>query len=151
MAKKQIGNFQQFEHDVSDRPLWLVGEDIPDSFLDEEISFGETAGQSFYLSDLANMWCDVAFVKALMKHPEAILPLKEIARRFNIKVRPVYLKDFFHVLGVTDQFFWENNLDTVEDLLTKVRIDHVMLSDLVKNDLESAFRSVYGCSLSLTA
>ena len=152
MPKKTVvGIFPHNPQDASDQPFWMMEEEIPDSFLDEEVSFGKTVGQTFHISDLANMWCDLALVKALLKHPEAIRPLKDAARRRNIKVKPINLKDF-NFLTVTDQYLWENNLDTVEDLVTNVyRRGAVTPDELVKYDLDNAFRSVYGISLGFTA
>ena len=153
MPKKTVvGIFPHNSQDASDQPFWMMEEEIPGSFLDEEVSFGKTVGQTFYTSDLANMWCDLNLVKALLKHPEAIVPLKRAAKRRNIKINPINLKDFTNFLAVTDQYLWENNLDTVEDLVTSVhRKDAAIPDDLVKYDLDNAFRSVYGVTLGFTA
>lgn len=147
-----VGIFPHHPQDASDQPLWVMEEELPDSFLDEEISFGKTVGQTFHISDLANMWCDLTFMKALMKHPEAINPLKEVARRRNVKVKKIFLREFINVLAVTDQYLWENNLDTVEDLIVSFsRPDTKRPDELVRYDLDNAFRSVYGVSLGFTA
>lgn len=146
-----VGIFPYVKQDETDQPIWML-EDVPESFLNEEISFGRTAGQTFFVSDLANMWCDLNFMKVLMKHPEAIRPLKEAAKRRRIKVKSISLKEFFHLLTVTDQYLWENNLDTVEDLVTNIhRSGSTTPDELVKNDLDNAFRSVYGVGLGFTA
>ncbi|MBR3263810.1 hypothetical protein IKF94_01055 [Candidatus Saccharibacteria bacterium] len=148
MAKERtIGLFPHYPQDESDMPLSMFPDDIPDSFLDEEIAFGATIGDSCHLSDISNMWRDVTFAKALMKHPEAIIPLKELANRFGIEIQPVTLKDYFHVLSVTDQYLWENNVDTVEDLFCKFYKKTVSPPEVVRNDLDSAFMSIYGISL----
>lgn len=153
MLKNQtIGTFEHVSHDATDYPLWVTGSDLPDAFLSEEVSFGKTVGSYFYTSDLANMWYDVVFMKALMKHPDAILPLKAVIRRNKIKVQPIKIKDFLHLLNVTDEYLFENQVDTVEDLVTKVAKKKMTApSDLVKNDLDTAFRSFYGVGLNLSA
>lgn len=152
MANEQtIGSFSHgFPHDVSDYPLMTLGMEVPESFLNEEIEFGKKIGEYFYLSDLANMWCDVKFVRALVRHPEAIAPLKAAARRFNIQIQSVKLRDWFHFLDATILYLWENNLDTVENLITQQgRRLLPRPSDVVMNDLNSAFRSIYGVGLNL--
>ena len=147
-----LGTFNHSPQDVADRPLWVVGNDLPESFLSEEISFGKAVGSYFYLSDLANMWHDVTFMKVLMKHPEALAPLKAMIRRYKINVRSIRIKDFIHLLNVTDEYLFENQVDTVEDLVTKVAKKKMTTpSDLVKNDLDTAFRSFYGVGLDLSA
>ena len=152
MPKKTIGIFAHNPQDVSDQPLWVMESELPGSFLDEEIAFGKTVGQTFFTSDLANMWCDLTFMKALMKHPEAIRPLKEAAKRRNIKVQSISIKSLFNVLTVTDQYLWENNLDTVEDLVVKfARRDAERPDEVISNDLETGFRSVYGVGLRFSA
>ena len=152
MVKEQlIGNFSHNSpHDVSDRPLMTLGLEVPESFLNEEIEFGKKVGEYFYLSDLTNMWCDIKFVRALVRHPEAITPLKAVARRFNVQIQSVKLKDWFHFLDTTILYLWENNLDTVENLITQHGrrfLPHT--SEVVLNDIDSAFRSVYGVGLGL--
>ncbi len=149
MPKPQtIGIFAHNPQDVSDQPLWVMGAEIPESFLNEEIAYGKTVSESFFTSDLANMWCDVVFMNAMLKHPEAIRPIKEAAKRRNIKVQPISITKCLNLLEVTNEYLWENNIETVEDLVTKIA-RHVaeQPSEIVKNDLDSAFRSIYGISL----
>jgi hypothetical protein len=147
-----LGTFSHVPQDVTDYPLLVIGNELPDSFLSEEVAFGVTAGKYFYTSDLATMWRDITFVKVLMKHPEAIGPLKAVARRLKVKVQPIKIKDFFHVLNVTDEYLFENQVDTIEDLVTKIASKKIEIpDDLVKNDLDSLFRSFYGVGLDLTA
>ncbi len=138
--------------DTRDYPLWVMGSELPESFLNEEVDFDVTVGERFYTSDLANMWHDVVFMKALMKHPEAVMPLRAITKRLGIKVSPIQIRDCFHVLKVTDEYLFENQVDTVEDLVVKI-IKKKMTppSDVVRNDLDSAFRSRYGTELGLSA
>ena len=144
----KIGIFPHHPQDVTDHPLFALAMEIPNTFLHEEISFGRTIGDSFHISDLANMWCDVVFVKALMKHPEAIRPLKEAAKRRNVAIKPISLRSFMSLLDVTDNYLWENNVDTVEDLITKiVKNEADMPDEVVQYDLDNAFRSFYGVSL----
>lgn len=154
MPKPQaVGVFPHNPQDVSDQPLWTMGMEVPEAFLNAEVEFGKTVGESFYISDLANMWCDVVLTQKLMEHPEAILPLKAAARRRSIKIQAIPLKNYLHFLNVTDQYLWENDIDTVEDLVTKVMRKTIEIpSELIQNDIDSAFRSVYGTGLvSLTA
>ena len=153
MPKNQtIGTFNHAPQNTSDHPLWVVGNELPEAFLSEEVAFGKTVGSYFYTSDLANMWHDVIFMRALMRHPEAILPLKAMIKRQKIKVQPIKIRDFLHLLTVTDEYLFENQVDTVEDLVTMVAKKKMTEpSDLVKNDLDSAFRSLYGVGLDLSA
>ena len=149
MPKPQIiGIFPHRPQDVSDRPLSMVCSDVPEQFLNEEISFGETIGENFYMSDLRNMWCDIAFVRALLDHPEAILPLKNLAKRYSINVEPVFIRQFFSLLDVTTHYLRSNQVDTIEDLVTKIAYHEAEMPDeFIQNDLDNAFRSVYGVSL----
>lgn len=147
-----FGTFNHVSQDTSDLPLWVMDSELPESFLNEEVDFGLTVGKCFYISDLANMWHDVVFMKALMKHPEAIMPLKAMVRRLKIKVNPIQIRDYFHVLKVTDEYLFENQVDTVEDLVVKITKKKMTPpSDVVRNDLDSAFRSRYGTELGLSA
>ena len=151
MANKQtIGIFRHNPHDISDYPLMVLELEVPESFLNEEIEFGKKVGECYCISDLANMWCDVSFVRALVKHPEAIAPLKAAAKRFGIKIQSVQLRDWFHFLDATVLYLWENHLDTVENLITQRNRSFLPCpSEIVINDIDSAFRSVYGVSLVL--
>lgn len=147
-----FGTFSPAPQDANDLPLWVIGNELPESFLEEEVAFGATVGRYFYTSNLTNMWRDITFMQALLRHPEAILPLRSLVKRLKIKVDPIRIRDYFHILSVTDEYLFENQVDTVEQLVTKIsRKKMSEPSDLVKNDLDSVFRSFYGVSLGLSA
>lgn len=124
-------------------PLSALEKELPADFLTEEIDFGKTVGDTFSTGDLAVIWKSPKLLSALIKHPSALSQIKKVAELRGIKIESVKVADVMHCLGVTQDFLWDKNIDTVEELLSHYN----EAENLVKQDISSAFLSTYGINL----
>ena len=142
--KKQIIGNANREVGVTEEPLSVLAAELPSSFLSEEVGFGETVSEAFYTGDLAKLWSSPRLLSALVKHPDALPAIKSVAASRGVKIEPVKVTDALRCLGITQDFLWDKNIETIEELLHNyASVDN----DIIKQDISFAFLSKYGINL----
>ena len=126
------------------RPLFTFDTLISNDFLDEEVDLRHNIGDFYTLADLATMWSNSTMIAALVKYPSVIFDLRLVAKKYDVRIEPVRIKDSLKLLKVTKDYLWEMGIETIEELFTGfVDID----DDIIRQDIASAFLSKFGVNL----
>ena len=137
--------FAQKEMQNDNSPLlFTFGNSICNDFLREEIDITHDIGDTIRVSELKYMWSNPIIIRALLKHPSALYDLRFVAKKQNIRIESVRVKDVLNLLEVTEDCLWDANVETIEDLLIEFPDIH---DDIVRHDIASAFLSIYGINL----
>lgn len=126
-------------------PLDAFDSMVDQDFLSENVGYGETIGSKFYPKDLAKIWSNPILLQALLNHPQAMFGLRLVARNQNVKIEPVKVSTVLaNCLGRSQDELWSNNIETVEDLVSKFSL---IEDEIARQDIGSAFLSAYGINL----
>lgn len=138
-----VGNATRYI-EAQETPLCQLAEAINPDFLSENVSFDETVGTKFYSGDLVKIWSNPILLRALLSHPTALPDIKKYTKYHGMQIDQVKVSEALHCLGITQDALWENNIETVEDLVSNF---HKIDNELARQDLNSAFLSMYGINL----